>query len=162
MTTRTRAIKINKIKFLSVNRDIKAACAEDKYYPHTLAHKHGLSVSTIRSIKRAKTWPGFLTAKQLTITLTARGKAAVFAKAQAAPTEKLARGLRKLESHPVDYITTKQFTDALDSMKAKLGQDRSRADLHHERLDNLERDNRVTMRFINRIQQLKPRWFRES
>jgi hypothetical protein len=162
MTERTRSRKINKIKFYSINRAIKEAVTSTKYSNGRIAQQHGVSVSTVQKIRRAKTWPNFLTAKQLTTTMVSRGKAAAFKKEQAAPTEKLARGLKKLENNPVEYMTTKQFTDAIDSLNGKI---------EHMRMNIKAIENNVTVhnkyvliisRIINRIQQLKPRWFRES
>lgn len=83
--------RINKIKFLSINRDIKEALASGTYKTQAIADKHGIGVSTVRSIKRAKTWPAFVTAKQNYMALRYRGKSARFEKAKqlhtATPTE---------------------------------------------------------------------------
>jgi hypothetical protein len=157
-----RATRITKIKFHSINRDVKDAITSAKYNAFNIAKKHGVSDETVRSVRRAKTWPAFVTAKQLKVALVARGKKAIFDKIENAPTEKLAKGLKKLQNNPVEYITTKQFTDAIDSLNGKIKQDRIRGDIYRKEIDDLKGNQRMNTRILNRIQQLKPRWFRES
>jgi uncharacterized protein YjcR len=75
-----RATRITKIKFYSINRDIKAAVISPKYSTARIAEKQGVSIATVHSVRLAKTWPAFVTAKQLKAALVARGKKAVFDK----------------------------------------------------------------------------------
>lgn len=57
------AKRITKIKFLSISRDVKDAVAAKKYDAERLAKKHHVNRETVRRIKQAKTWPGFLKLK---------------------------------------------------------------------------------------------------
>jgi len=84
-----RAQRIEKIKFLSINREIKEAVKLGKYSAARIAKKHHVSEGTIRAIRRAKTWPGFITAKQLKITHDMARRAAAFKKSQEQPAEKI-------------------------------------------------------------------------
>jgi hypothetical protein len=157
-----RATRITKIKFYSINRDIKEAVISTKYSTARIAQKQGVSIGTVQSVRLAKTWPAFVTAKQLKAALVSRGKAAAFDKIQAAPTEKLARGLKKLQDNPVEYVTTKQFTDAIDSMTSRVNRYRDLTDAAHTRIDSQDKRLFGLSKVLNRIQQLKPRWFREG
>lgn len=67
--------KISKIKFHSVMRDIKSAKEVGNYNALAIAETHHVSRETVNAIRRAKTWPGFILAKQSTNTLRARAKA---------------------------------------------------------------------------------------
>jgi hypothetical protein len=53
--------RINKTKFYAINRDIKIPGSAVK----TIAAVHNVSEETVRTIKRAKTWPRFEAAKKL-------------------------------------------------------------------------------------------------
>jgi transposase len=50
-------------QFLSISRDIKAHLREHSYEAAKLAKAHGVSEGTIRRIRNAKTWNGFLALK---------------------------------------------------------------------------------------------------
>lgn len=150
---------ITKIKFYSINRDIKAAVEKDSYSAKKIAKTHHVSPETVRSIRRVRTWPAFVTAKQLKSTYKAQAKADAFANN---PEKVLAKELKKLADAPVEYITIKQFTDAIDSLNGKIKQGSLRADTHRHDIERNAQDIKVISRVINRIQQLKPRWFREG
>jgi len=98
--------------------------------------------------------------------MISRQKADQFEKSQSTlqvgPVKKFTKDLKGLMENPVQYVTVKQFTDAIDSLNGKITQDRMRSDIHRSRIDaqgkRLDRYGLV----LNRIQKLKPRWFREN
>ncbi|MDQ0868999.1 hypothetical protein QFZ70_001472 [Arthrobacter sp. V1I9] len=52
--------KITKIKFYSINRDVKAAVAADTYNAEEIGRKHYVSRETVNAVRRAGTWPQWL------------------------------------------------------------------------------------------------------
>lgn len=52
--------RINKTKFYAINRDVKAG-----YSVKCVASNHNVSEETVRTVKRAKTWPRFEAMKKL-------------------------------------------------------------------------------------------------
>ena len=52
--------KITKIKFYSINRDVKAAVAADNYNADEIARKHYVSRETVNAVRRAGTWPQWM------------------------------------------------------------------------------------------------------
>lgn len=53
--------RINKTKFYAINRDVKVPGSQVK----TVATAHNVSEETVRTIKRARTWPRFEAMKKL-------------------------------------------------------------------------------------------------
>lgn len=49
--------KITKIKFYSINRDVKAAVAAANYDAEEIGRKHYVSRETVNAVRRAGTWP---------------------------------------------------------------------------------------------------------
>jgi hypothetical protein len=49
--------KVNKIKFYSINRDIKEAVAARTYNAVEIGRKHYVSRETVNAVRRAGTWP---------------------------------------------------------------------------------------------------------
>lgn len=49
--------KITKIKFYSINRDVKAAVAAANYDAEEIGRKHFVSRETVNAVRRAGTWP---------------------------------------------------------------------------------------------------------
>jgi transposase len=145
---------ITKSQFHHIMRNIKQHEAVGTYTADMVAAEFGVSSSTVRAIRRSKTYPGFVSQKQRRHSVPDR--------AQATATRKLSSDLKKLEATPVEYVTTKQLTDAIDSFDGKIKQERIRGDIHRKELDELKANARVHTRILNRVQQLKPRWFREG
>jgi len=138
-------------KFNQVMRTIKDLKKVGSYSARTVADEHGISVTTVNFIRNAKTW-----SKYQDFLTNGRKKRV------SRPEKQLEKSLEQLELNPVEYVTKKQFTDAIDSLNGKVAQDRSRADIHQSRIDaqgkRLDRFHII----INRVQQLKPRWFRQD
>jgi hypothetical protein len=121
--SRSGKSKINKIKFHSVVRDIKAAKVAGTYNTKTIATAQHISPETVNAIRRAKTWPGFLLAKQNYNTLRLRGKAAQFEahqRAVAVPTiapamsdEQFESDLKAITEAPVTRLHINMLGDAL-------------------------------------------------
>lgn len=65
METNQRAKAISKIKFYSINRDIKASVAAGNWNAGRIANAHHVSDETVRAIKRTRTWPAWEIAKQV-------------------------------------------------------------------------------------------------
>ncbi|TFB85825.1 hypothetical protein E3O44_12550 [Cryobacterium algoricola] len=78
--SRTRATKITRIKFLSIKQDIRHAQERHSYKSADIAKMHHVSVGTIQAVARCKTWPAFVTAKQLRATMAEQRKADEYAK----------------------------------------------------------------------------------
>jgi transposase len=146
--------KVSKRQFLEISRDIKQYVAVGTFSSSDLARQFKVSRSTINTIRRAKTYPGFLALKSRRHNVPDR--------AHAAATKQLSDGIKELELNPVGYVTKKQLTDAIDSFDGKIRQERIRGDMHRKELDNLRADTRMHTRILNRVQQLKPRWFRDN
>lgn len=53
--------RINKTKFYAINRDVKVQGSKVK----TIASVHNVSEETVRTVRRAKTWPRFEAMKKL-------------------------------------------------------------------------------------------------
>lgn len=49
--------KITKIKFYSINRDVRAAVAAANYDAEEIGRKHFVSRETVNAVRRAGTWP---------------------------------------------------------------------------------------------------------
>ena len=154
-----RATRITKIKFHSINRDIKAEIQNGTYDSSLIAAQQHVSTETVRAVRRAKTWPGFITAKQLKTTNDQRRKADAFDKQDAVAQTKLGKSLKRLAKNPVQYVTTKQFTDAIDSLNGKIRHGQIRADTQKIILDKHEEKLSVHGMILIKIKQLKPRWF---
>lgn len=122
-----------------------------KFNADQLAADYQVSASTVRTIRRTKKWENYEA-------FNASRK-----ERRLKPVEKqFAKSLEELELNPVEYVTKKQFTDAIDSLSGKAKEAKARADAAHERLNtHYERLNGYG-RVLARIQQLKPRWFREN
>jgi hypothetical protein len=160
-----RSRQIEKSKFHAINRDIKAGKIGGNYSSQKIATKHDVSRGTVQTIAQAKTWPAFLNHKQLKATQSAKRKASALKESQQSgvPTPQvektLAKDLRSLEINPVEYVTTKQFTDALASLKSGNATDykalKTQLDEQFKRID-------YTNSLVHKIMRRRPRWFREG
>lgn len=53
----SRSRKLNKIKFHSINRDVKAAQVTNSYNAIEIGRQHFVSRETVNAVRRAGTWP---------------------------------------------------------------------------------------------------------
>ena len=143
--------KISKHQFQVINREIKQHVSVATFDSTMLAAQFKVSRSTINTIRRAKTYPGFLALK---------ARRHYSPKTDASEVE-LSKELDQLIGTPVEYVTTKQFTDAIDSLKGSIKEGRATADQNTMDIRVLESHDRFNTRILNRIQKLKPRWFQE-
>lgn len=173
-----RSKKLVAIKFHSINRDIKAAKIAKKYSSSVIAKKHHVSRDTVQAVARAKTWPAFVTAKQLKAATNLRRREAVYANSQEqaplqatkkilsdalpskATTKAFASELKQLELNPVKYVTYEEFYAATEALESKLHQESLRGEIHRGELDQDRRDINMLSALVNKIQQRKPGWFR--
>jgi len=94
---------VSKIKFLSISKDVKAAVAAGNYNAMTLGKKHKVSRETIRRVRDAKTWPGFLLLKQKRAVFDVNRSADNFEKAQKAGLNPVRRPAQEGKPGPVEY-----------------------------------------------------------
>ena len=144
--------KISKYQFQVINREIKQHVSVGTFNSTLLAAQFKVSRSTINTIRRAKTYPGFLALK---------ARRHYSPKTDVSEVE-FSKELDQLVEAPVEYVTTKQFTDAVDSLNGKIKSATERANINLQRADTHQRRLDGHHRIINTIQRLKPRWFREQ
>jgi len=136
---------INQIKFLSVSRDVKAAVKVDAYDSISIAAKHHVSRQTVYAIKRAKTWPGYVLAKQHINTMRARAKADKFDANRASA----------IKTHGAVHTREDRFADKLEAITGPVGRN------EHNQLHNSVRGLRLR---IEALENAQPRrgWFSRS
>lgn len=129
--------RINKTKFHAINRDVKVPGSQVK----TIAAVHNVSEETVRTVKRAKTWPRFEAMKKLknekrrpTMPGTPL-KAVVPVQQPLTPVEKLDKitqapenQIRPVPSEEIKIVTVSEW----EGVQRKLG-------LLYSRLDDLHR-----------------------
>jgi esterase/lipase len=155
--------KIDKKEFLTISKQIKEDLLAKRYNVPKLAKKYSFSVSTIRMIRRAGTYPNFLAMK------AARNTSR---KTTPAETE-LSGELKKLEEAPSEYVTLKQFNDAVATLSADVSNAKSVANIANGKASNAvnmsskaqasadraEKQEQQNSGFLRAIMQRKPRWF---
>lgn len=91
---------IQKIKFHSINRDIKRDVAAKRYKAKTIAAKHHVTPATVSAVRRAGTWPQYEADKRARLARTVE-----LAKNRAANPSGVVRGVEPVkESVDVDEL----------------------------------------------------------
>jgi hypothetical protein len=143
---------ISKIKFHSINRDVRAAVATNSYNANRIAGAQNVSAESVRSVKRTGTWPKFLEYKKANrsrqiIGKIARGKAAI-AKADG------------VQHRPIGSFSAKPaqptaYDEAYRGLEAKVARLQQQVQGEEERLDRVvdwvaKIDKRASKRWWNR------------
>jgi DNA-binding MurR/RpiR family transcriptional regulator len=142
---------LQQAKFNQVMRTVRDLKRVGTYSSKTVAEEHGISVTTVNFIRSAKTWKGyqaFLAAYQ--------------ERRKALPEAQLDKGMKQLAKDPVEYVTKKQFTDAIDSLNGRTSAARNIATDAQKMAIESRAEAKYQGRILNRIMQLKPRWFRDN
>lgn len=148
------AIQLTKAKFLAISRDVKDAIKANKYNAKKLGKKHGVSRETIGNVNRLKTWPRF---EQFKAAKRAKNHAE-----RSTPEADLAKGLTQLSDNPVEYVTVKQFNDAVEKLTLKTTEARTEADKANSRFDRVWVRLNGFSTMLSAIRSRKPRWFNQE
>lgn len=140
--------RITSKTFHAINRTIKEQVAAGKYRAEKVAKQHGVGTSTVRSIKSAKTWPGYQRAKADNL-----GRRAARSKTDAPVTAKAPGWARANASRPVVRTPTLDHHEKqLERDLRKNEETVSRGELEttvqviHERIDSLSATYRTLAR----------------
>jgi len=141
--------------FHKISRAIKFDAKHGHFNAEKIAKSFGVSRTTVSTIKRVKTWPGYqanLLARHNSPRVTAAEK-------------QLVKDLAEAQENPVVYVTVEQFTDAIKDLQVAIDEKTDAA-----KNDAARANRRLSIHFKNigridellgKIQARKPHWFRE-